>query len=64
MSDISVIGVLARIPEAAVSSRSSRFAQAILPGGTAERKGKPVVALRQGLPYPGRSAAAAPSGPG
>ena len=47
-----------RIAKAVVTGRSKRPADAILPGGIAERKGKPVGAARNGAP----SAAGTPAG--
>jgi len=64
MSDISMIGVLARIPKAAVASRPYRFEPTILPGGIAQRKGKPVAAPRSGRSDLPCDAATTPRGPG
>ncbi len=57
MSETSIIRTAVRIAKAVVTNRSQRPADAILPGGTAERKGKPVVAAENRPPQaaPGAS---------
>ena len=52
MSDNSVIDAAVRIAKAAVTSRSTHFADVIVPGDIPERKGKPVVSVADGLPRP------------